>query len=217
MPYHIFGKVQNHRITSIGCVRDVEIPSDSILLQTVEHHPELNSVKWAMRFRRTLTDKTLLGHPLAKYFTNPSRLKRVLGEEDFKRLSGNENLQFLKFHKRNPSLLTKFIQAALAEQSAGRKVFSAGELIGDTRWGDTDIDRGGDQFKINDRWVPWYSRVAQMLERRLLGFFRVRTSMADGLVWNGRTWQQFALEHDEQIDWSESSNEIPDLDWEYLE
>ena len=216
MLYHIFGKVQNQVVTSVGCIRNADIPEDSILLQTVEHYPEFHCVKWSVRFSRTLKDRKLLDHPYTKYFRNSQRLRRVLAKEEFDRLSQKENVQFLKHNQKKPDLLQHFLERALAEKGNGRSAFSAGELFGNVRWGDTEIDRANDQFKIDDRWVPWYSRLAQMLEPDLVGFFEIRDSMADGLVWeDGRTWQQFASENFEKLKWTEASDELPDADWEY--
>ena len=216
LSFCIYGKIENQIVTFVGCVKDAEIPADSIHLQTVERDPDVHWVKWSVRFRRTLKDKKALAHPFTKYFRNSSRLRCFLGDEEFQRLSATENAEFLKFNEKNPHVLEKFIEAALTEQASGREVFSAGELIGDARWGETEMDRGIDRFKINDRWVPWYSRLAQMLEPRLVGLFRIRTSIADGLVWtDGRTWEQFKSEHPEKIQWSDPFDELPDGDWEY--
>jgi hypothetical protein len=185
-------------------------------LQTVDDHPEVHWVKWSVRCRRTLTDKKAIDHPFAKYFKNPLRLRCVLGDEDFERLSADENARFLKFHQDNLHLLDWLVQAALAKKAEGRNEYSVGQLLGDARWGDTETDRGTDRFKINARWVSFYSRAVQMVEPRLVGFFRVRASVADGLVWmDGRTWQQFASEHADEIQWSDPFDELPDSDWEY--
>jgi hypothetical protein len=53
-----------------------------------------------------------------------------------------------------------------------------------------------------------------MIEPRLIGFFAMRSSIADGLAWEGRTWQQFASEHEGEIRWKDSFDELPDLDGE---
>jgi hypothetical protein len=217
MSYYIFAKIENQVVTFVGCSKTVDIPADCILLQTVEDHPEAHWVKWSIRFRRTLKDRTALDHPYTKCFRNSSRLKRLLGNEEFDRLSAKENAGFLKYNEKNPHLLEQFLDSALEKKAAGREAFSAGELIGETRWGDTETDRGTDRFKINDKWVPWYSRLAQMLEPDLVGFFEIRDSIADGLVWtDDRTGQQFASKNSEKLKWSDPFDEIPDSDWEHL-
>jgi hypothetical protein len=122
----------------------------------------------------------------------------------------------LKFHEKNPQLLDELVRAALTKKSEGRKEYSVDQILGDARWGAIEIDRGGDKVKINATWSSWYSRVVQMVEPELVGFFTVRSSFADDLVWtDGRSWQQFALEHEEEIHWSDPFDQLPDSDWEY--
>lgn len=138
------------------------------------------------------------------------------GNEEFDRLSAEENAGFLKYNQKNPHLLEHFLDSALAKKADGREAFSAGDLIGETRWGDAETDRGTDRFKINDKWVPWYSRLAQMLEPDLVGLFEIRDSIADSLVWtDDRTWQQFASENAHKLRWRDPFDELPDSDWEY--
>jgi hypothetical protein len=54
-----------------------------------------------------------------------------------------------------------------------------------------------------------------MAEARLIGLFAVRSSAADKLTWDGRSWQQFASEHADEIQWNDPFDELPDADWEY--
>ena len=218
MPYHIFGKIQNQTVTFVGCARTADIPTDSILLQTVEHHPDFVWIKWSLRFHRTLADKKALTHPYARYFKNPARLTRLFGDKDFSKFAAEQNAEFLKFHQKNPHLMDELIQAALAKKAEGRDVYSVDQLLGDARWGDTETDRGTDRFKINGGWSAWYSRALQMVEPTLVGFFAVRSSAADALEWiDGRTWQQFASEHGDEIQWSDPFDDLPDSDFEFSE
>ena len=101
-------------------------------------------------------------------------------------------------------MLPAVIQGAMAKKKDGYTAYSIDQLVGEARWGDTEIDRGNDRVKINGKWSAWYSRALQMAEPRLIGFFVVRSSVADGLVWiDGRTWQQFASEHEDEINWKD--------------
>ena len=116
----------------------------------------------------------------------------------------------------NPHLLDRLIDAAQEKKAEGRTEYSMDQLLGDHRWGDNEIDRGDERFKINGRWSSWYSRVVQMVASSLIGFFAIRSSTADALVWiDGRSWRQFALDHDEEIQWDEPFDQLPDSDWEY--
>src|ERR1700724_4637754 len=105
-------------------------------LQTVTSHAEICWVKWSLRFRRTLKDPTkALTNPLAAFFTNASRLKRLLGDEGAERLQRTTNAEFLDNHERNPQVLAEMLADAQREKAAGRAVYSAGEHLGQVRWG----------------------------------------------------------------------------------
>lgn len=117
----------------------------------------------------------------------------------------------MEFHERNQPLLNALIGAALAKKAEGRNEYSLDQLVGDARWGDTETDRGDDPVKINGKWSPWYSRALQMVEPRLIGFFAVRSSVADSLVWIDHcSWQQVASEHEDEINWKDPFAELPD-------
>jgi hypothetical protein len=108
------------------------------------------------------------------------------------------------------------IRAALAKKAEGKTEYSMDQLLGDVRWGDTEIDRGDDRLKLNGTWSAWYSRIGQMVEPSLVGFFTVRASIPDDLVWiDGRSWIQFVAEHEDDIRWNDPFDRIPDKDWEY--
>ena len=217
MPYHIFGKVENQRVTFIGCSRNANIPADSILLQTVEDHPESHWIKWSKRFGWSLEDKTALSHPYASYFKNSARTKRLFGDADYERFAEEQNVQFLRFHERNSHFLELLLKAALQKKADGRREYSVDQLLGEARWSNSEIDRGDDGLKVNGRWSRWYSRVLQMVEPRLIGFFAVRSSTADGLVWiDSLIWQEFASKHHDKIRWDDLFDQSPDSDWEHL-
>lgn len=215
--HHIFGNIEGGAVVFVGCTQNPDLIANSVLLQTVEHHPEVHWVKWCVRFRRTIKDEKALPHPFARYFRNSARLSRLVGDEDFARHSEKQNAGFLKFHEKNPPLLSGLIDAALAKKAEGQSEYSIDQLVGEARWGDTEIDRGNDQWKINANWSAWYSRVLQMIEPELIGFFSLRTSVADRLVWiDGRSWEQFASEHEDEIKWKDFFDELPDTNWEYI-
>jgi hypothetical protein len=168
-----------------------------------------------VRFRRTIEDKTALNHPYSGYFKNTSRLTALLEDAEFRLRTAELNREFIKFHENNPDVLTALIDAALAKKKDGHAAYSVDQLLGDLRWGDMEVNRGDDRVKINANLSAWYSRAAQMVEPKLLGFFQVRAGMADGLVWiNGRTWRQFASEHEDEVSWNDPFNQIPDSPWE---
>lgn len=210
MTYYIHGKVQNRVVTLVISTTRADIPGDSIILQKVEQHPDVHVVKWSIRFADSLADKQILDHPYAEYFKNSVRTKKLLAEEEFDQICIEENAKFLRFHRRRPELLEKLIEKALAEKRSGRLRFGIRELFLDVRWCDTEIERDTERYKVDDAWGPWYSRVLQMLEPELLGFFAVRAGVvADSLVWiDGRSWKQFAEENRDKIEWRDASAEL---------
>lgn len=213
MAWHIYGVITEQEVRFIGCTKG-DIPSGAFRLQTVTHHPEAAWVKWCLRHRRTLKDTKALASPLVSYFTNPTRLNRLLRDEAVLKLQADTLAGFLDFNTRNSHILPELVADALAEKAAGREVYSAQEHIGRVRWGTTDTDRAEDKFKINSCWSAWYSRLIQMEEPGLIGFFRLRYSLADGLVWKGRTWADFTEEHADDLHY-EVYEELPDGEWEY--
>ena len=216
MSYYIFGVIENQSVIFVGISGGAHLPSNSILLQAVEHHPEVARAKWALRFRSTLRDKSPLDHPYTKYFKNSARTKRLLGDSSYQQLSKEQNDRFLQFHNKHPHLVELLLEAAIEKKAEGREEYSVDQLLGELRWSDTEVDRGDDKVKVNATWSSWYSRVLQMKEPRLVGFFAVRASMADGLVWiDGQSWQDFASEHEDQIRWEDPFNRLPDSDEEY--
>jgi hypothetical protein len=184
-------------------------------LQTVSEHPEANWVKWCLRFRRTLKDRRGVEHPLAEYFTNQARVKRLLGDEAITRSETETCNAFLAFHSDNPQVLTDMIAQARAEKAAGRAVYAAEAHLTTVRWNpDLDTEHADNTFKINSVWAAWYSRLIQMDCPDLIGFFRLRTALADGLVVEGRSWRDFAKEHADELHY-DIFESLPDSDWEY--
>jgi hypothetical protein len=212
--FQIYGLLTDHDITFIGCTKGA-IPLKAIRLQTVSDHPEANWVKWCLRFRRTLKDRTGIDHPLAEYFTNRSRVKRLLGDEAVTHVEAEKCKDFLTFHANNPDVLAEMAEQARAEKAAGRTVYAADAHLSGIRWNkDIASERGDDRFKINSTWSAWYSRLIQMAYPDLIGFFRLRNALADGLVIDGRSWRAFAKEHADKLHY-DSFDAIPDSDWEH--
>lgn len=213
--FRIYATTENQVVTFVGCTRG-NIPTGSVLLQEVEHQAELCWVKWSMRFRRTIEDKTALAHPYSAYFRNSSRLKALLEDEEFRNRAAALNRDFLEFHENNAPVFRTLIQTALAKKKDGQPAYSMDQLLGEIRWGDTQVTRTDDRVKINACWSAWYSRAVQMVEPELLGFFQVRSGMADTLEWiDGKAWREFAAEHEDKIDWRDPFAELPDSPWEY--
>lgn len=211
--FQIYGTLTAGEISFVGCTKGTA-PSGAVVLQRVTDHPEVHWVKWCLRFRRTLRDTKALAHPYASYFTNTSRLARLLGDETLKKEVAIKNSEFLDFNLENPHVLAEMMADARAEKAAGRSVYSAQEHVARVRWGATETERGDDRFKINSVWSAWYSRLIQMEDPSLIGFFRLRDSLADGLTWEGKSWVEFAAAHAEELRYSPFAD-LPDSEWEY--
>ena len=212
--FHIYGIVTGQEMTFIGCTKG-DVPPGAINLQTVSDHPEANWVKWCVRFRRTLKDRRGLEHPLAEQFTNQSRIKRLLDVEAVMRSEAEKCKAFLAFHSRNPQVVDEMITEARAEKAAGRTVYAVEAHLSSVRWNpDLETEHPDHTFKINSDWSAWYSRLIQMDCPDLIGFFRLKTALADGLVVDGRSWRDFAKEHSDELHY-ENFESLTDSEWEY--
>jgi hypothetical protein len=212
--FHIYGIVTEQEVTFIGCTKG-DVPPGAIRLQTVSEHPEPNWVKWCVRFRRTLKDRRGVDHGLAEIFTNPCRVKRLLDAEAVMRSEAEKCKEFLAFHAHNPLVLADMIKQARAEKAAGRCVYAVDAHICNVRWSpDLDIEHADDTFKINADWAAWYSRLIQMECPDLIGFFRLKIALADGLVVDGRSWRDFAKEHADELHY-DNFESLADSEWEY--
>src|ERR1035437_75630 len=150
--FHIYGIVTGQEVTFIGCTKG-DVPPGAIRLQTVSDHPEANWVKWCVRFRRTLKDRRGVEHSLADFFTNQSRIKRLLDVEAVIRSEGAKCKDFLAFHSRNSHVLADMITKARAEKAAGRTVYAVEAHLSDVRWNpDLDTEHPDDNFKIDSVW-----------------------------------------------------------------
>ena len=151
--FHIYGIVTGQEVSLIGCTRG-DIPSGAIKLQTVSDHREANWVKWCVRFRRTLKDRRGVDHPLAEFFTNQSRIKRLLDVEAVMRSEAEKCKDFLAFHSRNPHVLADMITEARAERAAGRSVYAVEAHLSSVRWNlGMDTDHADGTFKIDSTWA----------------------------------------------------------------
>lgn len=212
--FHIYGTLTGHEVTFIGSTEGA-IPPTAVLLQTVSDHPEAHWVKWCLRFRRTLRDRRGIDHPSAEYLTNQSRVKRLLGDDAMTQSEAEKCKDFLSFHADHPEVLDDMVGHARAEKAAGRAVYAVEAHFSGIRWNkDISIERGDDTFKINSVWAAWYSRLIQMLCPDLVGFFRLRNALADGLVFEGVSWRAFAREHADELHY-DSFESLPDSEWEY--
>lgn len=66
--------------------------------------------------------------------------------------------RFEKFHRENPEVYELFKRFTFEAIKAGRGRLSAAMIVERIRW-ETSVVTRGDQFKVNDIFTPYYSRM----------------------------------------------------------
>ena len=84
---------------------------------------------------------------------------------------------FRKFHRNNPMVFHKVVIASKELMRAGKKHYNIETILGVIRY-DIDISTVGDQFKINNNYKPFYSRML-MTYMGKPDFFALRNSIAE--------------------------------------
>ena len=90
---------------------------------------------------------------------------------------------FLEFHEANPevyALFKRFASEALTK-GAERLRYSVRTIGERVRW-HTDVETVGSSFKINDHYLPYYSRLLMFEDKRFENFFERRTAVADNYL-----------------------------------
>lgn len=111
--------------------------------------------------------------------------------------------RFYRYDKANSSVAGWFLQAAQdlkAEQHRAR--YGIGALLEKIRW---DVRVGiikTDGFRICNDFQACYARLVLMRDPSLCGLFTIKPSDADALVVDGRSWSEFAREHEAEL-WPE--------------
>lgn len=92
--------------------------------------------------------------------------------ELFSHYSEKTKEDFKKYHKENPHIYKRFVELAYQMKRTGRKYYSSKMLINIIRW-ETDL-KGGDEFKINDKYQSFYGRLLAYQKPEFLEFFQFR-------------------------------------------
>lgn len=85
---------------------------------------------------------------------------------------------FREYHDANPQVYEALKKFAFEAKQAGRSRMSIHMLCERLRWY-TAIEVRGDEFKVNNNWRPFYSRLLMEQEPELRGFFETRKAKAD--------------------------------------
>lgn len=82
--------------------------------------------------------------------------------------------KFLTFHKENPQIYTLVVHFAKEAIAAGFKHYGMQQIIGRVRWHTGVETRDEAGFKINNNFLPYYSRMFHRDYPQYAGFFRTR-------------------------------------------
>lgn len=95
--------------------------------------------------------------------------------------SRNLKEKFEEYHKRNPEVYDLFRKYTLRAIQSGYKHFGSQMIIEKIRW-QSAIVKGDHDFKINNDFAAFYSRMFIMEYPSYSDYFRTRTSQADELL-----------------------------------
>jgi hypothetical protein len=106
-------------------------------------------------------------------------------------------LRFYRYDKRNPHVAEWFLRAAQSlKREQHHDHYGIRALLEKIRF---DVRVGiikTDGFRIANEFQACYVRQIVMRDPSLCGFFTINPSAADALVVDGRTWSDFAKEHE---------------------
>lgn len=100
--------------------------------------------------------------------------------ELFEQLETESYKRFKEYHAANPQIYDIFKRYALQAIERGFKHLSAEFIYNAIRW-ETPVSASGDDFKINNNFKAWYSRLFMQEYPEYSGFFRKRESKADAV------------------------------------
>lgn len=80
-----------------------------------------------------------------------------------------------KFHEENPHVFELFKAFCADLRNAGRKRYGAKAIVERIRW-HLDVETKGDQFKINNNFPAFYSRLLMIEDPSFVDFFQTRST-----------------------------------------
>jgi hypothetical protein len=105
---------------------------------------------------------------LARIRRRPPREKRQTIQERFE-----------AFHRANPGVYTLLVELARDVKARGKSTYGMKAIFERARWF-YHIERGDEDFKLNNSYTAFYSRIIMLQERDLEGFFTTREQRFEG-------------------------------------
>jgi len=111
----------------------------------------------------------------AKYYNDLHRVRAFQAKAAERARIHQTELErkFLTFHRRNPHVYKQLVNLALTMKRSGRKKCGIKALCEILRWSHA-LKTTGDDFKINNTFTKFYSRMILEQVKELDGFFEVR-------------------------------------------
>ena len=87
--------------------------------------------------------------------------------------------RFQEFHGANPHVYANIVRMARQAKDRGRNKIGMPMLFEVMRWNHILKTDSKDEFKLNNDYIPFYSRLVMKDNPDLEGMFEIRTSVAD--------------------------------------
>lgn len=88
------------------------------------------------------------------------------------------NEKFEEYHKDNPHIYRQFIYYTIRAIESGYKNFGSQMILEKIRW-ESGVESKNSDFKINNDYAAFYSRLFMNEYPQYSGYFRIRQSYAD--------------------------------------
>jgi|TARA_R100001463_G_scaffold1428_4_gene6397 hypothetical protein len=103
----------------------------------------------------------------------------MLNQKNFKDLVG----EFQTFHQKNPEVYKLFVRFTFQAINRGHHKLSSEMIINRIRW-ETNVMTTDKEYKINNDYKPFYSRMFMTQYSKYNNFFQKRGSYADKVDWS---------------------------------
>jgi|3_EtaG_2_1085321.scaffolds.fasta_scaffold190988_2 hypothetical protein len=95
--------------------------------------------------------------------------------QEFFSFVGPLERQFRIYHEKNPEVYLEILDTTRTLKRAGHNFYGMKSIIEVVRWHRNIKTRGGEEFKINNNYAPFYARMIMAREPELSDFFNIRS------------------------------------------